>query len=276
MYKGRKLGTFGDVAAMSLMTGKSLAIGEAGMLVTDDRHLYERAVGFGHYERFGDAIESPDLKPFVGLPLGGHKYRMHQMSAAVGRVQLRHYDARIAEIQTGDEPVLGPSRGNARPRAAPAPEGLGQHHGGLVRRPRALRPRGARRPVRLALLRGRAGRGRAAMAYPGRNRPLHLHPLFNTCDVYGHGKPTRIAHADRDLRQAPGSLPVTEARRAAWSGSRGSSTARPDLIDEYAAAYRKAALGFRDLLAGDQGDPPDVGGWHFFAHRPLRESTPPA
>jgi perosamine synthetase len=41
LYKGRKLGTIGDVGAMSLMSGKSLAIGEAGMLVTDDREIYE-------------------------------------------------------------------------------------------------------------------------------------------------------------------------------------------------------------------------------------------
>ena len=35
----------------------------------------------------------------------------------------------------------------------------------------------------------------------GGNAPLHLHPLLNTTDVYGHGKPTRIANADRDLRR---------------------------------------------------------------------------
>jgi dTDP-4-amino-4,6-dideoxygalactose transaminase len=50
-YKGKKLGTFGDVAAMSLMSGKSFACGEIGMLVTDDRELYERAMAYSHYER---------------------------------------------------------------------------------------------------------------------------------------------------------------------------------------------------------------------------------
>lgn len=50
LYKGRKLGTIGNVGAMSLMSGKSLAIGEAGMLVTDDLELYERALSLGHYE----------------------------------------------------------------------------------------------------------------------------------------------------------------------------------------------------------------------------------
>jgi len=82
LYKGRKLGTLGDVGAMSLMSGKSLAIGEAGMLVTDDREIYERAVAFGHYTRYDESIQTEELKPFQGLPLGGYKYRMHQLSAA--------------------------------------------------------------------------------------------------------------------------------------------------------------------------------------------------
>jgi hypothetical protein len=42
---------------------------------------------------------------------------------------------------------------------------------------------------------------------------------------------------------------------------------RPKVIDEYIEAYRKPALAHNELLAGDNGDPPDVGGWHFFAHR---------
>src|SRR4051812_49320725 len=98
-YKGRMLGTFGDVAAMSLMSGKSLAIGEGGMLVTDDRKIYERALAFGHYERYNESVLDPDLSLYRGLPLGGYKYRMHQMSSAVGRVQLKHYDQRAAEIR---------------------------------------------------------------------------------------------------------------------------------------------------------------------------------
>src|SRR5712691_10104795 len=93
-YKGRLLGTIGHVGAMSLMAGKSLAIGEGGILITDDPVIYERAAAFGHYERTG-SLTLPELQRFVGLPLGGHKYRMHQLSAAVGRVQLRHYQERM-------------------------------------------------------------------------------------------------------------------------------------------------------------------------------------
>ena len=48
-YKGKMLGTFGDVAAMSLMSGKSFAIGEGGILVTDNEEIYQRAMLWGHY-----------------------------------------------------------------------------------------------------------------------------------------------------------------------------------------------------------------------------------
>ena len=45
LYKGKKLGTFGDVAAMSMMSGKSFAAGELGMLTTDDRTYHDRIKG---------------------------------------------------------------------------------------------------------------------------------------------------------------------------------------------------------------------------------------
>ena len=51
MYKGRMLGTFGHVAAMSAMSGKSFATGEMGILVTDDKEMYDRAMAYCHYEK---------------------------------------------------------------------------------------------------------------------------------------------------------------------------------------------------------------------------------
>ncbi|NQT19187.1 MAG: DegT/DnrJ/EryC1/StrS family aminotransferase [Planctomycetes bacterium] len=55
LYKGRMVGTIGHIACMSMMAGKSFAIGEAGMMVTNDHRLYERCISFGHYERTGVA-----------------------------------------------------------------------------------------------------------------------------------------------------------------------------------------------------------------------------
>jgi perosamine synthetase len=265
LYKGKKVGNFGDIAAMSLMSGKSLAIGEAGMLLTDDLRLYERAIAWGHYEHFNETIQSPDLRPYIGLPLGGYKYRMHQMSSAVGRVQLKHYNERIAEIDKAMNYFWDKLEGTPGLIPHRPPKGSGSTMGGWyaahgIYEPEALGGLSASRFCEAVSAEGFA-------TSPGCNRPLHLHPLFNDADVYGHGKPTRIAHAERDLRQRAGSLPVTEKMPGRIIWIPWFKHFRQAVIDEFVEAYRKAALAYKDLLPGDKGDPPGVGGWHFFAHR---------
>ena len=101
LYKGRKLGTFGHVSAMSMMSGKSFAAGELGMLVTDERKFYERALAYAHHERFVPKYiqESDDLKPYYHIPLSGMKGRANQLCAALGRVELKYYDERCKEIR---------------------------------------------------------------------------------------------------------------------------------------------------------------------------------
>src|SRR6266550_2662638 len=80
MYKGKMVGTFGDVSAASLMAGKSLPCGEGGILWTNDRSIFERAIAFAHYERQKSDIKDPALKQIAapdniptGMPLGGMK-----------------------------------------------------------------------------------------------------------------------------------------------------------------------------------------------------------
>jgi hypothetical protein len=41
---------------------------------------------------------------------------------------------------------------------------------------------------------------------------------------------------------------------------------RPQVIEEHALAFRKAAENYKDLRKDDPGDPPHMGGWHFFRH----------
>ncbi|HEV7213806.1 MAG TPA: DegT/DnrJ/EryC1/StrS family aminotransferase [Chloroflexota bacterium] len=264
LYKGRKVGTLGDVAAASLMSGKALATGEGGILTTDDPEIYERALAFGHYERFDGKQTTADLSSYAGLPLGGYKYRMHQLTAAVARVQLRHYDARMARIQQAmhafwDQlagvPGLHPHR--------PAKDS-GSTMGGWYS------PHGLYRPEELAGLSvtryAQAVRAEGAPCAPGVSAPLHLHPLFNTADVYGHGKPTRLANSDRDVRQPRGSLPVSERVGAHAFSIPWFKHHRPEVIEQYAAAFRKPAEQHPDLLPGDPGNPAQLGDWHFFTH----------
>ena len=93
LYKGKLVGTFGDAAGFSLMSAKSFAIGEAGIFITNNREYYEKAILFAHYERQSE-LTIPELKAEAGIPIGGYKYRMHQLSAAVGLVQLKYYEER--------------------------------------------------------------------------------------------------------------------------------------------------------------------------------------
>ena len=252
LYRSRMVGTFGDVSAMSMMAGKSLAIGEAGMLVTDDREIHERTIAFCHYERIAAEVEAPDLAamamgPNVGpLPLGGAKGRLNQVCSAMGRVQLKHYPQRMAEIQRAMNRFWDLLNGTPGIRPHRPPEDSASTMGGWYN------PVGHYLPEHLdglpvarfvEAVRAEGGRSRR-----GINFPLHLHPLFNDADVYGDGKPTRTAFSDRDLRQPPGSLPVAEGAAERTFGIPWFKHDRPGLIERYAAAYRKVALQADKLL----------------------------
>ena len=76
---------------------------------------------------------------------------------------------------------------------------------------------------------------------PGANLLMHLHPLLNEADVFGHGKPTRIANSDRDLRQPKGSLPVTESMPERLYSIPWFKHYQPRIIEEHAEAFRKVA-----------------------------------
>ena len=247
LYKGRLVGTIGHVGAMSVMSGKALPTGEGGMLITDDRQIYERAVAFGHYERTGRPsyideslhISDPELNRFAGLPLGGFKYRMHQLSSAVGRVQLKHYPRRMQEIQKAMNHFWDLIEGVPGIRAHRPPADSGSTMGGWYT------PAGLYVPEELGGLPVTAFCGAVAAegapTSPGLHFPLHLHPVLHEADIYGHGKPTVIANADRDVRQGEGSLPVTESIprrtfRVPWI-----KRYRPRTIKEHAEAFRKVA-----------------------------------
>ena len=65
---------------------------------------------------------------------------------------------------------------------------------------------------------------------------------MNDADIYGDGKPTRIANSDRDLRQPEGSLPAAEATRDRVISIPYLKHDRPEAVEQHAAAFRKVAL----------------------------------
>jgi len=264
LYKGKKLGTFGNVAAMSLMSGKSFAVGEAGILTTDDIVTYEKAIAASHYERFDDRITTPEINRYKGLPLLGMKGRVNQFNSAIGLVQIKYYDTRIKEIRKAmnyfwdlleDVPGLRAHRVNEDEGSNMA--GWYAAHG--LYKPEEL---GGLSVTRFC----QAVRAEGVDCVTGCNRPLHTHSLFNTADIYNQGKPTRIANASRDVRELDKLLPHTEAANHRTYSIPWFKHYRPEIIKEYAEAYRKAAMNYSELLKDDPGDPEDIGmgQWHFY------------
>lgn len=256
LYKGRKVGTLGDIAGMSMMTGKSFAIGEAGMMVTNDRALYERCIAYGHYARTGapskynpvdKQVHDKKLSLFAGIALGGAKHRMNQTCAAMGRVQLKYYPERIAEIDKAmkrfwklleDVPGIRPHM----------PEDSESTMGGWYN------AKGLYNADELGGLSCEkfceAVRAEGVDAcHPGVNAPLHLHPVFHEADIFNQGQPTMIAFGQRDVRQGPGSLPVCERINEFTFGIPWFKHDHPEMIEQCANAYRKVAMQ-ADTLVG--------------------------
>ena len=250
---GRLVGTIGDVGAMSVMSEKGLAIGEGGLLITDDRDIYERAVAFGHYERTGltadrtrHLIESPELQKLARVPLGGYKYRMHQLSAAVGRVQLEHYRPRMEQIQRSMNYFWDLLEGVPGLRAHRTPGGGDDTMGGWYAPHGLFVPEELEAPIDVNRF-CEAVQAEGATASPGMNELLHLHPVFNEADIYGHGRPTRIAHSEHDVRQPAGSLPVSERMVDRVYSIPWFKHHRPQIIEEHARAFEKVATHASEL-----------------------------
>jgi dTDP-4-amino-4,6-dideoxygalactose transaminase len=259
LYKGRMVGTFGDVNAMSLMAGKSFAIGEAGMIVTNERLLYERCIAYGHYERTGvgtrwtpldDQVRSEELKRYAGLAMGGFKHRMNQTCSAMGRVQLKYYPERIAHIQKGMNRFWDLLEGVPGLKAHRPPPGSGSTMAGWYASKGLYRGEelGGLPCARFCeAMRAEGVEG----CSPGANFPLHLHALFHTADLFHMGEPTMLSFGQRDVRQGPGSLPVTENSEETIYSIPWFKHDDPEIIGEYAAAYRKVAEHADELLAAD-------------------------
>lgn len=267
LYKGKMTGSFGEVAAFSLMSAKAFPIGEGGMLVTNDRRIYERAILFAHYARHSEALTIPELAAGAGIPWGGYKYRINQLASAIGREQLKEFPARMREIDEAMNYFWDLLEGVPGIHAHRPQKGSGSTKGGWY--------------FPLGLYRGAELGGLSVTRFteavraegftdciPGCNTALHLHPLFTTIDIYGAGRPTQLANlasgeAGQGIPglQAPPSLPVSEAIqrnvfRVPWF-----KKLDRESIEQHANAFRKVAAHYEELLEDDPGDGALSGQW---------------
>ena len=260
LYKNKKVGTFGDVSCASLMSGKSLVAGEGGMLTTNNLEIFERAIAWGFYRKNNEDIKTGYLKNSLHLPLGGYKYRINQMCSALGRVQLRHYDKRMSKIQKGMNyfwdgiskyPGIIEHRVDKESGSTMggwySPHGIYdmEELGGLSINTfcKALRAEGIKD------------------CFPGVNKPLHQHSLFQTIDVYNHGKPTRIANSNRDVRIEDSNLDISNNICNTTFSIPWFKHYDKKIIDKYIYAFEKVCDQYEALLEIDVNNKKDNGSW---------------
>jgi len=90
-YKGRPVGSLGDVAAFSFCQDKIMTTGgEGGMLTTNDETLWRKAWEFKDHGKSYDAVYNRQHAPgFRWLHESfGTNWRLTEMQSAIGRVQL--------------------------------------------------------------------------------------------------------------------------------------------------------------------------------------------
>jgi len=99
-YKGKPIGSFGDVAAFSFCQDKIMTTGgEGGMLLLDDEAAWKRAWSYKDHGKDYDLATAPKAGhtfQFVHTSFGSN-WRMTEMQSALGRVLLRKLDARVEQ-----------------------------------------------------------------------------------------------------------------------------------------------------------------------------------
>jgi perosamine synthetase len=99
-YKGRPAGGLGDAACFSFHPRKSITTGEGGMLTTDDGALAEKAnVLRNHGASISEEQRHHGPQPYLLASFDelGFNYRMTDVQAAIGLVQLTKLDRFIEE-----------------------------------------------------------------------------------------------------------------------------------------------------------------------------------
>jgi len=200
-YHGQKLGTIGDVGVFSFQASKIMTAIEGGMLVTNSRECYEKALVLGHYgELKGTRYEKFNLTGF------GYKYRIHPVAAALARVQLRKLDAINRERNGNIEYFCKGIAGLPGVRPHVTPKNSKRVYYGF---------RLQYIPEELAGLKSSAFI--AAMLAEGvscgteRYNPKHLEPIFAEDDIFARGHPWNLGERWKlpDC-YGPGKLPNTE------------------------------------------------------------------
>lgn len=87
-YKGQKCGSIGDAGVFSFHGTKTMSTGEGGILVTNDKDVFEKASVLNDH---GRNSKDPEHKMFW-MREYGYKYKMSNLQAAMGCAQIQRIE----------------------------------------------------------------------------------------------------------------------------------------------------------------------------------------
>ncbi|MGI9488255.1 MAG: DegT/DnrJ/EryC1/StrS family aminotransferase [Geminicoccaceae bacterium] len=240
LYKDRRAGALGDMAACSIMAGKNLATaGEGGLFTTNDPEIRDRA---DMVKMFGERLSADTPREYNATTMGWN-YRFSAPLAAFTRMQLGRLDSYNARVQAGAERLA--ERLEALPGLNPPYVPLDRshvyHHFRLRVDPAAAGldiPTGRFRKAVQDLL---AAEGVALIEY--QNRPLPGQTLFQQRQGYGQGCPWSCGKASRDIVYRESDYPQTldVIRSSLLVGKRlcMASFMQPSNLERYADAFER-------------------------------------
>jgi 8-amino-3,8-dideoxy-alpha-D-manno-octulosonate transaminase len=202
-YKGRALGTIGDLGAFSLQLEKNVTSGEGGLVTSEDESLYLRAARYqdqgGQFvTSTGSTRGDEPIESFVGENL-----RMTEIAGAIAEVQVRRLPGLLDAQRANQRRVLAAVADvdGLGFRRLPDPDGDGGSSINLFLPSAEL----ARRFVKAL----RAERIPVGQLYNG--KPVYLTPsIVEKRTASGKGGPWNCAEHPTDVSYGPGLCPVTE------------------------------------------------------------------
>lgn len=105
-YKGKKLGSMGDIAMFSFQLNKGITAGEGGTIVTDNDEYYQRSVMFHDsgslYFHGSGSLYRED---FGVAPIVGTNYRANELQAAILSCQLGKVDQIVNRMRKNQQKI---------------------------------------------------------------------------------------------------------------------------------------------------------------------------
>lgn len=267
MYRGRHVGTIGDIATFSLNVSKNLpTCGEGGMITTNSTELFEKVLML---RQFGEIIKDGEERSYIHHILG-YNNKLSSIQAAFTRSQLTRYSEAQAKREENVTRMLNALAGVKGLICPSVPEDR-THEWHILRFRFDPVAAGletiAPGPFRKALQKVLRAEGLPLSEY--QKMPLSGHKLFQTQEGFGKGYPWAISDKKYDYRieDTPVTMQVIESsltiQRMHLNPESG------PLLDHYAEAFLKVFenLDFvADVARSIAYEPP----WHSLVPEPAR------